>query len=212
MRNAAKRAIVDCPSVAVIQSQLAIRAKDRTIAITPRSLFRAKQRSHSPQKYLFGHPSGHLFNGAHLMTLRTARERVIQTLAYEAGGLAVATPLYALAFGIEAGESALVLAAVSVAMMIWSPIHNTLFDLVEWRMMRRVASDRPHTDRVLHALSHEVTAAVVTVPILMFLSDLGFTEALLADIGLSGVYALYAYAFHCFYDRLRPIKPDVSYL
>ncbi len=89
-------------------------------------------------------------------------------------------------------------------MMIWSPIHNTLYDLVEWRMMRRVASDRPHTDRVLHALSHEVTAAVVTVPILMFLSDLGFTEALLADIGLSGVYALYAYAFHCFYDRLRP--------
>jgi uncharacterized membrane protein len=146
------------------------------------------------------------------MTLRTARERVIQTLAYEAGGLAVATPLYALAFGIEAGESALVLAAVSAAMMIWSPIHNTLFDLVEWRMMRRLASDRPHSDRVLHALSHEVTAAVVTVPILMLLSGLGFMEALVADIGLSVVYTIYAYTFHCFYDRLRPIQPTISNL
>jgi|LNFM01.1.fsa_nt_gb uncharacterized membrane protein len=145
------------------------------------------------------------------MTLRTARERVIQTLAYEAGGLAVATPLYALAFGIEAGESALVLAAVSVAMMIWSPIHNTLFDLVEWRMMRRVASDRPHSDRVLHAVSHEVTAAVVTVPILMLLGDLGFVEALVADIGLSVVYTIYAYAFNCFYDRLRPIQQTISH-
>jgi uncharacterized membrane protein len=146
------------------------------------------------------------------MTLRTARERVIQTLAYEAGGLAVATPLYALAFGTEADESALVLAAVSVAMMIWSPIHNTLFDLVEWQMVRRIASDRPHAQRVLHALSHEVTAASVTVPILMLLGDLGFVEALLADIGLSVVYMLYAYLFHCFYDRLRPIQPNVSNL
>lgn len=144
------------------------------------------------------------------MTLRTARERVIQTLAYEAGGLAVAIPLYALAFGTEADESAFVLAAVSVAMMIWSLNHNTLFDLVEWRMIRRVASDRPHSQRVLHALSHEVTAAVVTVPILMVLGDLGFGEALLADIGLSVVYTLYAYVFHWIYDRLRPIQPNVS--
>ncbi len=52
----------------------------------------------------------------------------------------------------------------------------------------------------------------MTVPILMTFGGLGFVEALLADIGLSGVYALYAYAFHCFYDRLRPIKPDVAYL
>lgn len=146
------------------------------------------------------------------MTLRTARERVIQTLAYEAGGLAVATPLYTLAFGTAAGESFVVLAAVAVAMMIWSPIHNSLFDLVEWRMVRRVASDRPHAQRVLHALSHEVTAAIVTVPILMLFGALGFVEALVADIGLSAVYALYAYVFHCFYDRLRPIQPNVSYL
>ncbi len=146
------------------------------------------------------------------MTLRTARERVIQTLAYEAGGLVVATPLYALAFGTDADESALLLAVVSVAMMIWSPIHNTLFDLAEWRMVRRVASDRPHVQRALHALSHEATAAIVTVPILMFLGGLGFVEALLADIGLSIVYTLYAYAFHWIYDRLRPVQPNVQNL
>lgn len=201
---------VGCRSVAVVPSQLPIRVTDRTTAITPRSLFRAKQLSSSPQEYFFGHASGHPFNGEYLMTLRTARERVIQTLAYEAGGLAVAIPLYALAFGTEADESAFVLAAVSVAMMIWSLNHNTLFDLVEWRMIRRVASDRPHSQRVLHALSHEVTAAVVTVPILMVLGDLGFGEALLADIGLSVVYTLYAYVFHWIYDRLRPIQPNVS--
>lgn len=170
-------------------------------------LFRTKQLSHAPQEYLFGHPSGPSFNGEYLMTLRTARERVIQTLAYEVGGLAVATPLYALAFGIETDESALVLAVVSVAMVIWSPIHNTLFDLVEWRTAGRNASDRPHFQRVLHALSHEGTSAVVTVPILMLFGDLGIVDALLADIGLSVVYTLYAYIFHCLYDRLRPIHP-----
>ncbi len=84
---------VDCPSVAVIPSQLAIRAKDRTIAITPRSLFRAKQRSHSPQQYLFGHPSGHLFNGSAPYDPADRTRAGDPDPGYEAGGLAVATPL-----------------------------------------------------------------------------------------------------------------------
>ncbi len=142
------------------------------------------------------------------MTLRTVQERVIQTLAYEAGGLIVATPIYALVFGTGAGESALLLVVVSIAVMIWSPIHNTLFDLVEWRRVRRVASSRPHLHRVLHALSHEATALVVTMPILMILGGLGFVEALLADIGLTIVYTLYAYVFHWVYDRLRPVRSN----
>ena len=140
------------------------------------------------------------------MTLRSARERLLQTLAYEVGGLAVATPLYALAFGAGAQDSAVLLLLLSVAVMLWSPIHNTLFDWVEWRCAGRLASDRPHRLRLIHALSHEATAVVVTLPILMGYGGLGLFEALVADLGLTLIYTLYAYAFHWTYDRLRPVR------
>jgi uncharacterized membrane protein len=103
--------------------------------------------------------------------------------------------------------SAVLLAALALAVMLWSPVHNTLFDMAEWRLARRVASDRPHRLRLLHALSHETTSLVVTVPILMSLGGLTLAEAVLADLGLTAIYAAYAYGFHLLYDHLRPVRP-----
>lgn len=140
------------------------------------------------------------------MTLRSPHERLLQTIAYEVGGILVATPIYAAVFGQDLGGSAALLAALSVAVMLWTPVHNTLFDWIEWRSTGRLASDRPHRVRLLHALSHEATSLVVTLPLLMGLGGLGLAEALLADLGLTAVYAAYAYLFYWVYDRLRPMR------
>jgi uncharacterized membrane protein len=71
----------------------------------------------------------------------------------------------------------------------------------------RVASDRPQKWRVVHAVSHEATTVVVTLPILVWLGGHGWGEALLLDLGLTVLYAVYAYGFHLVYDRLRPVRP-----
>jgi len=139
------------------------------------------------------------------MALRSARERACQTLAYEIGGLAIAAPLYSLIFGGGAGEGFALVAALALAVMIWSPIHNTVFDWVEWRVAGRVASDRPHRWRVVHAITHEATSLVVTLPVILWLTDHGIVGALLVDLGLTLFYAGYAYVFHLAYDRLRPV-------
>lgn len=144
------------------------------------------------------------------MTLRTPRERAVQVLCFEAGGLLVAVPLYALASGEDAGRSALLIAALSVAVMAWSPIHNTLFDVAELRWAGRVASDRPHRWRAVHALSHEASALLVTLPIVMGLTGLGLGGALLVEAGLTALYAGYAYAFHWGFDRLRPVAGPLA--
>jgi len=145
------------------------------------------------------------------MALRSARERACQTLAYEIGGLAIAAPLYSLIFGSGAGEGFALVAALALAVMIWSPIHNTVFDWIEWRMTGRVASDRPHRWRVVHAITHEATSLVVTVPVILWLTDHGIVGALLVDLGLTLFYAGYAYVFHLAYDRLRPVaRPPVA--
>jgi uncharacterized membrane protein len=137
--------------------------------------------------------------------LRSFAERIRQSLWFEAIGLTLVTPVYLVAFGHGAWQGLGVMGALSVAVMVWSPVHNSLFDMAEYRVTGRLASDRPQGMRVVHALSHEVTAVLVTVPLLVWLGGHGWIEALTVDVLLSAFYAVYAYVFHMVYDRLRPI-------
>lgn len=144
------------------------------------------------------------------MTLRSPRERLVQTLSYEAGGLCLSVPLYVLFGGGTAGEAFWLMLALSAAVMLWSPIHNTIFDWADLRLSGRVASDRPQSWRLVHAASHEATTVVVTLPILIWLGGLSVWAALLTDLGLTLLYAAYAYVFHLGYDWLRPVRPRNS--
>ncbi len=137
--------------------------------------------------------------------VRSARERLHQTLCFEAGGLLLVTPLVVLATGQSVQGSAALLAALSLAVMAWAAVFNTVFDHVEHRLTGRVASARAPRWRLLHALLHEATAVLVTWPLIVALTGLGWMAALWADLGLTAVYAAYAYAFHRAYDRWRPV-------
>ena len=139
------------------------------------------------------------------MTLRTARERFYQTLAFEAGGLIMAAPLYGLLYGQSAEQSLSILISLSLVVMLWTPLHNTLFDIADLNLSGRVASARPHRLRLLQALSQEVTVLVVTLPLIMALGGHALGEALLIDLGLTIFYAAYAYIFHIVFDWLRPV-------
>jgi uncharacterized membrane protein len=141
------------------------------------------------------------------MTLRSPRERAIQTVAYEAGGLCLSVPLVVLFGGGTTGQAFVLMLALSAAVLVWSPIHNTVFDWIDFRLTGRLASDRPQRWRLVHAASHEASTVVMTLPILIWLGGLSVGEALLADLGLTLLYAAYAYVFHLVYDRLRPMRP-----
>lgn len=139
--------------------------------------------------------------------IRTWRERAVQTVAFEAIGLALVSPLYAWASGSGGGESLLLVATLSVLVMTWAALYNTLFDLAERRTTGRLASDRPHGLRTLHAIGLEGTAVLLTWPVIWAMTDLSWMGALVADLGLTALYAVYGYAFHWGYDRLRPVAP-----
>ncbi|MEO1677596.1 MAG: PACE efflux transporter [Pseudomonadota bacterium] len=139
------------------------------------------------------------------MALRSLSERIVQTVLYEIGGLLLAAPLYSLIFGAGAAQSVLLMVVLSVLFLIWQPLHNSLFDRLEWRFARRVASDRPPALRIVHALSLEVTSIIVTLPAIMLIGGHGLWEAVALDLGLSALYAAYAFVFHLAYDRWRPV-------
>jgi uncharacterized membrane protein len=139
------------------------------------------------------------------MVLRSARERFLQTVVYELGGLLLVLPCYALITGHAATESLQLLIAVSIATMSWAACHNIAFDHVEARLTGRVASDRPQLLRLAHAASTEITSIVVTTPVIMLAGGFGWWQALMVDIGLTLFYAAYAYGFHMVFDKLRPV-------
>jgi uncharacterized membrane protein len=138
--------------------------------------------------------------------VRSARERALQTLWFEAIGIAVVTPLYALGAGDSVSSSALLLLALSLAVMAWSAGFNTAFDRLEAHWTGRRASDRPQRWRIAHALLHEASAVLVTWPLIVALTELSWPEALVADLALTLTYAAYAYLFHLGFDRLRPVR------
>lgn len=140
------------------------------------------------------------------MALRSLRERLWQTLCYEAGGLLIVAPLYATVMGRGTAEAFILIAALSAAALVWSPLHNTIFDRADLRLTGRLASDRPHALRVVHAASHEGSTMIVTVPILILLGGHSLWGALAVDLSLSLAYTVYAYLFHIGYDRMRPVS------
>lgn len=142
--------------------------------------------------------------------LRNARERAIQTLWFEGVGLALVAPLYGWLSGSDLSQSFLLIAVLSLTVMAWAATFNTVFDRLEWRWAGRVASERPHRWRVVHAVALEFTAVLVTCPVIYALTPLSWTEALLADLALTATYAVYGYAFHWVYDLLRPVASSVA--
>jgi uncharacterized membrane protein len=142
--------------------------------------------------------------------LRSTRERIVQTLWFEAIGLLLVAPLYAVVAGAGLRESYAMVAVVSVVVMAWSAAYNTAFDALELRWTGRVASERPHRVRALHAVLHELSAVVVTWPVIYAMTPLTWGEALVADLGLTLAYTAYAYVFHIVFDRLRPVRSGPS--
>lgn len=139
------------------------------------------------------------------MPMRSTAERVRQTLYFELGGIGIVTPLYSAFTGASFNEGAALMVAISVGCIIWSPLHNTVFDFVDLRLSGRVASDRPQVLRVVHAVSHEATACCVSLPLLIWLGGFSLWDAVFAEILLTLFYAAYAYVFHVVFDWLRPV-------
>lgn len=139
------------------------------------------------------------------MSVRSLRERALQTAAFEVCALFVSVPLYLLWTGASVEEGAAVMLALSLAEMLTGPLHNAAFDRAEARLAGRRASDRPLRWRLVHAFSHETAGTLVCVPILMGMGGHSLIEAVAMDVALTVIFAGYALVFHAVYDRLRPV-------
>lgn len=143
------------------------------------------------------------------MNFRSTKERLVQSILYEISGTLVATVAYLAFFGGSTSGAFATMVALSVAFMVYAPVFNAVFDWVEWRVAKRVASDRPHRIRILHAFLLEGSDSFVAVPILMVMGDHSLWEAIATDLALLALHSAYAYIYYLVFDRLRPIPVTV---
>ena len=138
--------------------------------------------------------------------LRTPLDRARQVLFFEIGGLLLITPPFTWLSGVPARDSLGLLALIALIAGVWNAIYNTTFDWVEGRLTGRNADRRPFPLRVVHALGFESSLILLTLPIVISWTGMGWREALFADIAVACAYVVYAFFFNLGYDRIFPIE------
>ena len=143
------------------------------------------------------------------MPLRPYRERVLQSVIFEAIGLALVIPAYAAAFGQTRAHSTLVMLAISAAVLVVSPLHNWVYDRIDWHRTGRTACRRSGLGRLCHAVSHELALMGASVPILMLLAGHTLAQTLMINLWMTLFYVAFTALFHLAWDRLRPLPPTL---
>ena len=141
---------------------------------------------------------------------RSAKERFVQAVLYEIIALVLLTPVYSFALDLPMDNSFETLAMISLAVIIWVWIYNTIFDRMMYARLGLLAHEKTPRIRLFHAALYEVTITFIAVPIILYMSGKPVWVALLADIAFSFVFASYTYVFYLIYDRLRPVQTYVS--
>lgn len=141
----------------------------------------------------------------HAPKLRSPLDRARQVILFEIGGLILITPPFAWASGVPAMDSIGLLAVIAFVAAVWNAVYNTAFDWVEGRLTGRTADRRAYLWRVVHAVGFEGGLVLMSLPIVMAWTGMGWFEALLADAALALAYVAYAFVFNLAYDRVFPI-------
>lgn len=141
--------------------------------------------------------------------LRSLPDRLRQIALFEIGGLLLITPPFAWLSGVPATESLGLLAVLALMAAVWNGAYNTAFDWFEGRLTGRTADRRPFRLRCLHAVGFETGLLLMTLPVIVWWTGMGWVDALVADIGLAASYTVYALVFNLGYDRIFPITPAV---
>lgn len=139
--------------------------------------------------------------------LRSLPDRLRQIALFEVGGLLLITPPFVWLSGVPPTESLTLLAVLALMAAVWNGVYNSSYDWIEGRLTGRTADRRPWPLRILHAAGFEGGLLLMTLPVIVWWTTMGWIEALIADLGLAAAYTAYAFVFNVAYDRLFPIEP-----
>ena len=138
------------------------------------------------------------------VTLRSGKDRLRYSIAFEASLMALLIPAGAAFFEKSLASMGLLGLVLTLKAVLVSLAYNLAFDRVDARK-GRVSSDRTPFGRILHAVGFELTLVVTSLPIYIWWLDLTLVEALMADLVVTSFVVAYTYLFTLGYDRAFPV-------
>ena len=135
--------------------------------------------------------------------MRSTRDRIRHAICFELIGLALVTPLGAIAFGMPVEDIGIVGIGSATLATGWNYLYNLGFD----HLMRRLTggTQKNAAVRVAHAILFELGLLIVLLPLIAWYLDIGLIQALTMDISFAVFYVIYAFVFNWAYDRLFPL-------
>ncbi len=136
--------------------------------------------------------------------IRGKWDRLRYTLIFEALLIVLLAPTGAILFDRDALDVGLLSLILSIKAMLVSLIYNYIFDRVDARN-GRVPTQRSLKGRIVHALGFELVLICTSLPIIVWWLQLGWLEALIADLMIVAIVVLYTLVFTRAYDHLFPV-------
>lgn len=130
----------------------------------------------------------------------TFKERFFHASLFELGALLVAIGFVKLVSTETSTHTAF---GLSVAIAITAMVLNFSFNYCFDKVFTGRREARGWWLRLFHTTAFETTLLIFTVPMVAFAMDLGWWQALLADISLTLVVMVYALIFNWVYDHAR---------
>jgi uncharacterized membrane protein len=127
------------------------------------------------------------------------RRKLVHATLYEAIAIGLLTLGVTLS-GQASAETGLTTSLLMSALaMLWNMAFNTAFEAWE---RRQTSMLRTWRRRLAHALGFEGGLMLLTVPVIMWMLDLGLWQAIVADAALMVFFLFYTYAFNWAFDRV----------
>lgn len=136
--------------------------------------------------------------------LRSGRERVQYTVAFEVILMVILVPAGALLLDKSIAEVGVLGVILVLKAMVMGLIYNWVFDRFDAKS-GRVASDRSTMGRILHAVGFEMSLLITSIPIYMWWFDFSMLQAISTDIVVTTFVVGYTYVFSLVYDRKFPV-------
>ena len=137
--------------------------------------------------------------------MRKTADRIRHAISFELIGLALVTPLGALAFGMPMADIGVIGVVGATLATLWNYIYNLGFDHL---MQRLTGGTRKSVAiRVLHAVMFEVGLLLALLPMIAWYLGISVVQALMMDVSFALFYMVYAFVFNWTYDRVFPL-PD----
>lgn len=129
------------------------------------------------------------------------KERFFYAILFEILAILISILAVKLVSHYPTTKTTLIIVLISLIAVIWNMLFNWIFDL----FFTAPRETRTIPLRIFHTLIFEGGLLIFTLPMIVYVMNIGWQEAFLMDIGLTLLILIYTFFFNLGYDHIRAI-------